>query len=117
MSEYRATIEEPFADAGPIAPILGESPAYMTLDAQYGLVDDDLAIGSTTQEQTVEQEFQAYVTALLSSPNIDILKFWEVSKRTSIFDRYLIMIPDDCFSHSFCYGDGSSPNSSVGCPL
>jgi hypothetical protein len=86
MSEYRVTVEEP--SIGPVAPILGESPAYMTLDAQYGLVDDDLAIGgATTQEQTVEQEFQAYVTAPLSSPNIDILKFWEVSKRTGIFDR------------------------------
>ena len=86
MSEYRATIEEPFTS--PIAPILGESPAYMTLDAQYRLTDDDLAIGgTTTQEQTVEQEFQAYVTAPLLPPNIDILKFWEVSKRTSIFDR------------------------------
>jgi hypothetical protein len=79
MSEYRATSEEPLA--GPIAPILGESPAYMTLDDQYGLMDDDLAIGGTTaQGQTVEQEFQAYVTAPLSPPNIDILKFWEVSR-------------------------------------
>jgi hypothetical protein len=78
MSEYRATNEEPLA--GPIAPILGELPAYMTLDDQYGLMDDDLAIGGTTTGQTVEQEFQAYVTAPLSPPNIDILKFWEVSR-------------------------------------
>jgi hypothetical protein len=82
MNEYRVTAtaeEQPLA--GLIAPGPGEAPAYMTLDAQYGLADDDMAIGGTTMsEQTVEQEFQAYVTAPLSPNNIDILKFWEVSR-------------------------------------
>jgi hypothetical protein len=119
MSEYRATTtEEPFV--GPTAAPLGESPAFMTLDAQYGLTDDDLAIGgTTTHEQTVEQEFQAYITAPLSPSNMDILRFWEVSERTNLLDRQLIMIPDKwaCFSHSFRHGDGLPPNSSVGCPM
>ena len=36
-------------------------PAYMTLDAQYGLMDDNMVIGSTTtSQQTVEQEFQEH---------------------------------------------------------
>jgi hypothetical protein len=86
MNEYRATTEKMSA-AGPTVPILGESPAYMTLDAQYGLMDDDLVIGGTTHEQTVEQEFQAYITALLLPPNMNILKFWEASNRTNILVR------------------------------
>jgi hypothetical protein len=50
------TTEEPFA--GPTAPALRELLTFITLDAQYGLTDDDLAIGgTTTHEQTVEQEF------------------------------------------------------------
>jgi hypothetical protein len=79
MNEYRATTtteEQPF-----VAHCAGELPAYMSLDAQYGLTDDDLAIGyTTTPEQTVEQELQAYITALLSQPTINILKFWEASR-------------------------------------
>ena len=82
MSEYRA-IATPTAEEQPlalIAPDPGETPAYMTLDAQYRLTDDDMAVGGTTTSQkTVEQEFQAYATAPLSPNNIDILKFWEAS--------------------------------------
>jgi hypothetical protein len=81
MSEYRVTTAE-MPLAGSIAPpCLGDTPAYMSLDAQYGFLDDDLEIGSiTTPEQTVEQEFQAYITSKLSRIDIDILKFWEASR-------------------------------------
>jgi len=41
-------------------------PQYMSLAEQYGLSD----------EQTIEQEYQAYTTASLQK--VDILKFWEV---------------------------------------
>ena len=87
MAEYRAiatTAEEQSAPNDTV-PDPGETPAYMTLAAQYGLTDDDMEIVNTTPEQTVEQEFQAYVTALLSPNNIDILKFWEVSSRLDIY--------------------------------
>ena len=82
MSEYwaiaTATAEEQLLAL--IAPGPGETLAYMTLDAQYGLTDDNMAVGgTTTSQQTVEQEFQAYAMALLSPNNIDILKFWEAS--------------------------------------
>jgi len=35
--------------------------------------------GSNETQQTIEQEYQAYVTAPLLSKQTDVLKFWEVS--------------------------------------
>jgi hypothetical protein len=52
----------------------------MSLAEQYGYHDEDLEFGGPSDtEQTVEQEYQAFVTALLSAKYTDILKFWEVS--------------------------------------
>lgn len=53
-------------------------PTYMSLAAQYGL-EDDMEIGQDDNVQSVEQEFQAYVTGALSAKTIDILKYWEVN--------------------------------------
>jgi hypothetical protein len=70
----------------------GEMPKYMSLAHQYGYDDDDMDFGhggSNDAEQTVEQEYQAYVTAPLSK-DPDILKFWEVSNVSNYvpdFDR------------------------------
>jgi hypothetical protein len=58
-------------------------PKYMALAAQYGL-NDDMNIGDSSEnEQTVEQEYQAYITAQCSLKSIDILKFWEVGCDTN----------------------------------
>jgi len=66
----------------------GNMPKYMSLAAQYGL-DSDMEIGeSGANEQTVEQEYQAYVTAPLSPKSINILKFWEVGIMLMIFKYY-----------------------------
>ena len=55
-----------------------QRPHWMNIAAQLGLDDEDMEIGDSSQgEQTVEQEYQAYVTAQPSKS--DILKFWEVS--------------------------------------
>ena len=55
-------------------------PHWMNLAAQLGVEDEDMVIGDSSQgEQTVEQEYQAYVTAQPSKS--DILKFWEVGGR------------------------------------
>jgi aminopeptidase C len=49
----------------------------MSLTQQYGIVDK-MEIGESSQSvQTIEQEYQAYITALLVK-NVNILKFWEV---------------------------------------
>lgn len=55
-------------------------PGYMSLAEQYGL-SDDMAIGDSGSscQATIEQEYQAYITAPLSPQSMDILKFWEVS--------------------------------------
>jgi len=55
----------------------GEMPRYMSLAERYGLGIDMNIGGPDETEQTVDQEYQAYVTAVLSS--VDILKFWEVT--------------------------------------
>lgn len=53
-----------------------EVEKYFLIAAQYGL---DMDIGESEGiEQTVEQEYQAYITAPLSSKTVNILKFWEV---------------------------------------
>jgi hypothetical protein len=71
--------DEPLPDAGATSSDSGKIPGYMSLAKQYGL-HDDMDIGdSGGHEQTIEQEYQAYVTAQLSPKNVDILKFWEVS--------------------------------------
>lgn len=57
---------------------------YLEIAAYYGL--NDMEIGESEQtEQTVDEEFQAYVTASLSPKNVEILKFWEVNDLLMIF--------------------------------
>ena len=78
MLEYceKASTEAP---SEPMQTGRGEIPRYMSLAEQYGL-GDDMNIGESNEtEQTVEQEYQAYVTATLSPSSVNILKFWEVN--------------------------------------
>ena len=84
MSEYRKKAaanqdEEPLSQQDPTY----EAPKYMSLAAQYGLLDD-MDIGDLGQnERTIDQEYQAYVTAPCSPKNTDPLKFWEVGGDTN----------------------------------
>ena len=98
----------------------GEMPKYMSLAHQYGYDDDHMDFGhggSNDAEQTVEQEYQAYVTAPLSK-HPDILKFWEVSNVSNY-----VQVLTGCvgqrqyFPHHFCDGHGLPSHSSVCCPL
>jgi hypothetical protein len=79
MLEYRenATTEEEQPKAPSASSV---APHFMSLSEQYGL-EDEMEIGGTsdTGDQTVEQEFESYITAALSLKTVDILKFWEVS--------------------------------------
>jgi hypothetical protein len=54
------------------------TPKFMSLAAEYGLPDMKIG-GSHSNQQTIEQEYDAYVTSSLSQENVDIIKFWEVS--------------------------------------
>jgi hypothetical protein len=51
----------------------------MPLAAQYGLSDMEFESSEDVQGQTMEQEYQSYVTAAPSKAGTDMLKFWEVS--------------------------------------
>ena len=55
----------------------------MGLANKYGLCSMSISDPSDPQMQTIEQEYQGYVTAPLSSTT-DILKFWEVRVYTTI---------------------------------
>jgi hypothetical protein len=84
MIEYREQAGAPSEEHPPgIQP--GSSganlPSY-ALAAEYGLDDEDMDIGNPgANEQTVEQEYQAYITAPLSMKTTSIIKFWEASKQ------------------------------------
>jgi hypothetical protein len=77
MAEYRAIAgaEPPVLPSA--VPGTGEMPAYMTLGAQYGIADE-MDITANSCEQTIEQEYQAYITAVTSPKTTNILGFWEV---------------------------------------
>jgi hypothetical protein len=60
----------------------GERPKFMSLAAQYGLKDMDIG-NSNGPQQTIEQEYQAYIT-VQPPKDINTLRFWEV--RNSIND-------------------------------
>jgi hypothetical protein len=51
-------------------------PAYASLAEQYGLTDM-FGTPEDVDGQTLEQEYQAYVTAALSKQGTVMLKFWE----------------------------------------
>jgi hypothetical protein len=54
------------------------APAYTHLARKYALTDMQLGASRDAEAQTLEQEYQSYVTAPLSSEGTDMLKFWEV---------------------------------------
>jgi hypothetical protein len=77
MAKYRAVAgaEPPVPPSA--VPGTDEMPAYMTLGAQYGIADE-MDIAANSGQQTIEQEYQAYITAVTSPKTINILGFWEV---------------------------------------
>jgi hypothetical protein len=89
MGEYRPTSpdEQQQPGAGTMAPRTGEIPRYMRLAEQYGL--SDMVVGeSHRNEQTIVQEYQAYITAPPSPRDVDILKFWEVGNNVVMLSYY-----------------------------
>jgi hypothetical protein len=80
MLEYRKRNEKGLVQtpqAGPANPGTGDMEKYMTIAAKYWINDMDIGVSGGI-EQTVEQEYQAYITAPLSLRNVIILNFWEV---------------------------------------
>jgi predicted xylose isomerase-like sugar epimerase len=77
MSEYRAKIGDDRDEGLPAQEAPASTiPAYLELAEAYGMPEMD--IGNVAQgQQTLDEEYQAYVTAQCSSKGTDILKFWE----------------------------------------
>src|SRR5215212_7038857 len=67
----------------------------LALSAEYGLDDDDTAQAILTGKQSVKEEFIAYSTSALSTPGLDLVKYWECmeSIHPTIFDIALDFLP------------------------
>jgi hypothetical protein len=79
MDEYRARlgINSELASQNHSVNNSGNKPGFMSLAEVYGL-PNDMMLGSGRQKvQSVDQEYTDYVSAVLSAPSVDILKFWE----------------------------------------
>jgi hypothetical protein len=71
---------------------LRNKPGYMSLAEVYGL-GEDMIVGSGGQRvQSIDQEYSEYVSAVLSSSSVDILKFWEAC----IVFSLIVPSPDSC---------------------
>lgn len=94
-----------------------KKPGFMSLAELYGL-KDDMMIGSGFQQaKSVEQEYSDYVSAMLSAPSADILKFWEVCRASSfslIILTHTILGQRHVFPNFVCDGIGLSSDSSIG---
>jgi hypothetical protein len=74
MVEYRqkATMTTTTTTTGP------SSQPPRTTAAAPSRAPTFMRLASSLQTQTIEQEFQAYITSHLSTEGTDIIKFWEV---------------------------------------
>jgi hypothetical protein len=92
MLEYReknkkeGPVQTP-ADAADLG--TGKMEKYMAIAAQFGVNDMDIG-DSRESDQTVDQEYQAYITAPLSPKTVDVLKFWEVCDLLIDIQYYLM---------------------------
>ncbi|KIM78715.1 hypothetical protein PILCRDRAFT_56284, partial [Piloderma croceum F 1598] len=73
-----------------------QTSALDSLMQHYGLVDEmDIANRENHDEQTLEQEYQSYITAPLSPRGTNTLKFWESSEsiHPTFFEMALDYLP------------------------
>ena len=87
MHEYRERNqkeppETPGVDAANL--VTGEMERYMDIAGQYGL--QNMMIGEPVgNQQTIEQEYRAYIAQTLSPKTISVLKYWEVGDSSMVF--------------------------------
>jgi hypothetical protein len=86
MAEYRERARgTPAASSTVTGPTnLVAIPAYASLAEQYGLTDMQFGAPEDTVGQTLEKEYQSYITAPLSKQGTDMIKFWEVGNNLFI---------------------------------
>jgi hypothetical protein len=85
MIEYRqnATTETTTGSSQPTA-APSRAPTFTRLADKYGMSDMRITDQSSLQAQTIEQEFQAYITSQLSTDGTNLMKFWEVRVYSSM---------------------------------
>jgi hypothetical protein len=99
MTEYRERVRARAVAAGVSASLFvshnvaqsNQVPSLDSLMWDYGLTNEmDITIHKNANDQTIEQEFQSFVSAPLSPKGTSTLKFWEVceAKRSvNLFDH------------------------------
>ena len=91
MYEYRkeaAPDDEELPPQSPARPARGHAQSYRSLAAEYGAKPRKRTGKKPSgNRQSVEEEYQAYVTANLSPEEVDNLKFWEVGCNT-VLEHY-----------------------------
>ena len=84
MCKYRRRkpiTTEPLIPESPASLGVQKGPSYMSLSAKYGISNMTIGIPMDSpgqNEQTVEQEYQVYMTPPFALQSPDPLKFWEV---------------------------------------
>ena len=87
MAEYRVQAKARAPASTVVTPIKSVvAPAYTHLARKYGLADMRLGTSQDSEAQTLEQEYQSYITVPLSIEGADMLRFWEV--RNPLFSGY-----------------------------
>lgn len=76
MLEYRERNISPIPSSQPGA--AGKEEKWQALALQYDLGEMYLDDDDDERDQTVEEEFSAYVTAPLVRGGVDLVKFWQV---------------------------------------
>ena len=119
MADYRqrSITEEDLAV--PARPATQEMPAYMTLAAQYG-IEDEMDVGGNANDQTMDQEYQLYVTAPHSPKNVNIIKFWEVSGDLDVVEPHdWLKLADQWayFPYALSNGHGLPAYSGIICAM
>lgn len=85
MIEYRERSGAPKQTAPVTSSSKGLFAGYENLTKQYGLPDMEIVDPMDQEEQTVEQEYQAYITSPVAPTGTCSIKFWQVSSTASIF--------------------------------
>jgi hypothetical protein len=87
MAKYRVRAKAGAPASTIVTPVESTAvPAFTHLAQNFGLADMQLGASWDSEAQTLEQEYQSYVTAPLSIEGTDLLRFWEV--RNILFSRY-----------------------------
>ncbi len=118
--EYRQQAATATPEEAVPSPDTAARPAYMSLAAQYGIADEMDIGDSGPNEQTIEQEYQAYLKSPPTSKTVDIIKYWEVISEFISLHQLLTEVITDyrgCFPNSVPDGYGLPPDPSLICAL